>query len=370
MLLTSTLLLSTFIVLKTSQSPHGFTRPLRGWNSWGIQATPGTTPSYPSDLGRLINQQCSVLANDADLRHAGYTLCSLDGGWYYTSLTDKYGRVTYNESLFDMPRLGRYLHSQGLKFGLYAQPGIPCEARDKTIFNTNDTCIPDDLSRSAVAFHRTIENSGRRIELDVSSNVYRSEPYWGTWGSSAESIRVDTDINNYGGNTFVNMREVQRTIENYRQFANLQVRDIKSGLGSGSVTLRGNLDTLLVGNLANVTGVTDTQRITLMIYWMSSSSNHLLGLDMTNLDDLGRYLISSPGSIAAADFCAEYPMQPRNPGSGGNEARQLQAWVSGPNEKGEAYVLFSNLGPDLGKGGFVGVGAGRQNVSVSLGDLD
>jgi alpha-galactosidase len=37
-------------------------------------------------------------------------------------------------------------------------------------------------------------------------------------------------------------------------------------------------------------------------------------------------------------------MQPRNPVMGSNQAAQLQAWITGPNEHGKAYVLLTDLG--------------------------
>lgn len=99
-----------------------------------------------------------------------------------------------------------------------------------------------------------IEKSGRKIQLDVSSDVRRSQPYWGIWNYNADSIRVDTDINAYCSDVFVNMQQVQRTVEDYRQFVSLQVVDAQN---DNPVTLRGNLDNLFVGNHANITGVTD-----------------------------------------------------------------------------------------------------------------
>jgi hypothetical protein len=45
----------------------------------------------------------------------------------------------------------------------------------------------------------------------------------GICDSNADSIRVDTDNNTYGSDVFVNMRHVQRTVGDYRQFVNLQV---------------------------------------------------------------------------------------------------------------------------------------------------
>lgn len=54
---------------------------------------------------------------------------------------------------------------------------------------------------------------------------------------------------------------------------------------------------------------------------------------------------------------------------GQQPGRELQAWIAGPNEHGEAYMLLTNLGPNLGDGGYVTVGGGEQKVSVTLADL-
>ncbi|OAA55647.1 alpha-galactosidase [Cordyceps fumosorosea ARSEF 2679] len=74
--------------------------------------------------------------------------------------------------------------------------------------------------------------------------------------------------------------------------------------------------------------------------------------------------------MAAAEFAATYPMSPRNPGSGGQEARQLQAWIGGPEPGGgRALVVLANYGPDEGQGGFGSAMRGRQRVAASWEDL-
>lgn len=70
-----------------------------------------------------------------------------------------------------------------------------------------------------------------------------------------------------------------------------------------------------------------------------------------------------------AAFTARWPMQPRNPGGGGNEARQLQAWIAGPGEGGVAVVVLVNYGAGGGEGGFGTGSGGVRFVSISFGDL-
>jgi alpha-galactosidase len=224
------------VPVKTGKSANGFYTAPRGWNSWGIQINPRTTPSAPLAIAPLTNQtfvisQCNILAN-ATFVAAGFTLCSLDGGWY-SSVTDTYGRLTYNTTRYDIPTLSTYLHSKGLQLGLYNMPNLPCETADKNIYGTTikvgttfngiqdihglcyfnysnpntqlyydtlidlwaswgvdmlkldyltpgssvgDYGVPADTSGAAVAYHNAIINNGRQIRLDLSSNVCRNDP--------------------------------------------------------------------------------------------------------------------------------------------------------------------------------------------------
>lgn len=412
-------------VIKTTKSPQGFAAAPRGWNSWAIQANPRTTPSYPSAIYPYVNQsfileQCTVLSGSAFVA-AGYDLCSIDDYWD-SSNSDDYGRITYNATLFDMPDLAETLHGMGLKLGVYARPSAPCDAANKTIYGTEilvgstfisdlidergncyfdysnpDTQIwhntlidlwaswgvdmvkldyltpgsavgtrpvPDNTSASAIAYHEAIVKNGRQIRLDLSSNVCRNEPYLDIWESSADSFRIAQDINASGSTKFLgSIWKVQGTIEQYRQYVDLLVA------AEETMTLHPDFDNMFVGNPESIVGVTDAQRITIASHWIGASANLIIGSDMTNLDDLGLQLTTSQASIDAAQFCGSYPMQPRNPGTGSNQAMQLQAWIAGPDDNGQAYVLLTNLGVNQGKGGYVTAGSGLQNVSITLSDL-
>jgi alpha-galactosidase len=406
-------------VVQTAPTANNFTSAARGWNSWGIQADPGTTPSFKSFNQEFILSQCSVLAEPAFVA-AGYELCSLDSGWSDPEMTDEYGRIMYRLPQFNLSELGAQLHTMGLKLGAYTLPGFPCSGLDKPIKGTNirlrdvwngnvlgfgfcdfDFGIPGvqeyhdsvielwtswgvdmikldymtpgspknnghlmkDNSGAAIAYHNAIRNSGHQLRLDLSWKLCRADPWMDVWASTAESMRMDQDIDSYNGKTFTGLAEVQRTINNYRQFIALQAARNKP------MTIHPDLDNLFVGNAEQVTGLSDSQRITMTSLWIGASANLLLGSDLTNLDNLGRKLITSPDSVKVADFCAKYPMQPRNPGTGGHEARQLQAWISGPSDVGEAVVTLTNLGANRGNAGYKTKWNGVQDVKITLRDL-
>jgi alpha-galactosidase len=410
---------TTLNVLQTNLTANNFTTAAAGWNSWGIQADPGTTPNFTTFNQEFVLSQCTVLA-ESDFRAAGYDLCSLDSGWSDPTVTDEYGRIMYRSPQFNLSTLGSQLHGMGLKMGVYTLPGFPCSGLDKTIKETdiklrevwngnilgfgfcdfnfersgvqeyhdsvidlwtswgvdmikldymtpgspkNNGHLVKDNSGAAVAYHNAIKNSGHQMRLDLSWKLCRTDEFMNIWASNAESMRIDQDLDSYNGKTFTNLASVQRTIENYRQFIALQAARNKP------VSIHPDMDNLYVGNPEQVTGLSDSQRVTLMSLWIGASANLLLGSDLTNLDALGRRLITSPESVKTAEFCSRFPMQPRNPGTGANAARQLQAWISGPSDEGEAVVLLTNLGANEGRAGFRTRWKGVQKVEISLEDL-
>ena len=259
------------------KTANGFTTSGRGWNSWGIEATPGYVPSYSVFNQSFVIEQCSVMAQPA-FKVMGYEVCSLDAGWS-TNVVDDYGRILYN-SAFDLPELGTYLHDNGLKMGVYIIPGVPCEAANYTVYGTdymigdlfngnidglaycdwdyskpgvqewhnslidlwvswgvdmikldfvtpgspwNGANLVSNNSGAVIAYHNAIMNSGQQIRLDLSWKLCRNDTYYDIWKANAESMRIDQDIDNYGAMTMVNWQVVQRTIDNYRQYIALQV---------------------------------------------------------------------------------------------------------------------------------------------------
>jgi alpha-galactosidase len=90
--------------------------------------------------------------------------------------------------------------------------------------------LPADDSGAAIAYHKAIENAGVRMRLDISWKLGRSEPFWGIWRGTSDSLRVDQDINNSGEDTFVAYSTVLRTLDFYRGFINEQTVPERNGL--------------------------------------------------------------------------------------------------------------------------------------------
>lgn len=121
-------------VINYGNTSNGFNSPVRGWTSFGMQVHSATiNPLFQFNQSNII-QQCDVLNTTLD---DIYTYCNLDSGWM--GKTDEFGRITYNESIFDIPKLATHLHSRGLLLGVYVVPGALRADADKTIQGTNTT---------------------------------------------------------------------------------------------------------------------------------------------------------------------------------------------------------------------------------------
>lgn len=258
-----------------------------------------------------------------------------------------------------MPKKKRFFYANVSTRGVdfvkldFVTPGSP----------DNGQSLPTDQSGTVIAWHNAIKNNGSQIRLDISWKLDRTQKYFDIWNSNADSMRTDQDLNNSGSSTLVSWGTVQRAIENYRQWiiAGLQFFD--------ELNVYPDLDNLLSGNPESISGLSNGQRTTVFTHWLGAGANLILGNDMTTLDDFGKSLLTNTQALQVADFTAQFPMQPRNPGSGGQNAVQLQAWIAGPSPSGEAVVVLTNLGPDNGQGGFNTQTSGVQTVTATWSDL-
>lgn len=203
------------------------------------------------------------------------------------------------------------------------------------------------------------------MRLDISWKLERNSTYYDIWRANADAMRTDQDINNSGKTIFVAWATIQRAIDNYRQY----IVETSVSDPTQLISIYPDMDNLFVANPANVSGVTDAERTTIMSHWIGAAANFIVGSDLTNIDSHGMKLLTDPLVMEMADFAAMYPMQPRNPETGGTDSMQLAAWIGGPSRNGTALVILANYGPDEGQGGFNTSYVGVQNVSITLDDL-
>lgn len=86
--------------------------PPMGWNSWNHFAEKVTDADVRSAADAMVS---------SGMRGAGYVYVNLDDTW--EGERDSAGNIHPNSKFPDMKALADYIHSRGLKFGIYSSPG-------------------------------------------------------------------------------------------------------------------------------------------------------------------------------------------------------------------------------------------------------
>jgi hypothetical protein len=90
--------------------------PPMGWNSWNCWGLSVSEEHVKSSVDAYISK---------GLIDHGWTYINIDDGWELTheDFTSTEKRMLTNDKFPDMKRLSDYIHSKGLKFGIYSSPG-------------------------------------------------------------------------------------------------------------------------------------------------------------------------------------------------------------------------------------------------------
>jgi alpha-galactosidase len=94
-------------------SDNGLARtPPMGWNSWNHFAGQIDDPTVRSIADAMVS---------SGMKKAGYIYVNIDDTW--EGARDTAGNITTNRKFPDMKALTDYVHSKGLKIGIYSSPG-------------------------------------------------------------------------------------------------------------------------------------------------------------------------------------------------------------------------------------------------------
>ena len=99
-------------LLAQSPDPTLAATPPMGWNSWNYFAERVTEADVRAAADALVA---------SGMRDAGYVYVNIDDTWQ--GKRDKEGVLQPNEKFPDMKALADYVHSRGLKLGIYSSPG-------------------------------------------------------------------------------------------------------------------------------------------------------------------------------------------------------------------------------------------------------
>jgi alpha-galactosidase len=172
--------------------------PPMGWNSWNFFAGKVTDKDIRDTADLLVS---------TGMRDAGYVYVNIDDTW--EGKRDAQGRIQSNEKFPDMKALADYVHSKGLKLGIYSGPGPQTCADWGIDYLKYDLCsyggimrqqAPNDpvaqnkLMREAYEkMHQAILKTGRPMVYSLCQ--YGDDSVW-DWGPSvgANLWRTTGDI--------------------------------------------------------------------------------------------------------------------------------------------------------------------------------
>ena len=304
--------------------------PAMGWSSWSFLRYDPTAANIEAQAKALVS---------SGLHADGYDYVNLDDFWYdcpggQGPDVDSNGRWVTNASTFPpsgstngIEVVANYVHSLGLKFGLYVTPGISDQAvADKspiagTSYTANEIADGDsennyncggmqgiDFSKPGAqafinswadefaswgvdylkldgvgpsdtadvqAWSTALNQSGRPILLELSNSLSISDGT--TWSSLANSWRTGGDVECYCGSNGSSypLTDWNNVSARFDAAASWQPY-----AGNGGWN---DYDSTEVGNGSN-DGLTAPERQTQLSLWSLASAPLLLGVDLTNLD--------------------------------------------------------------------------------------
>jgi alpha-galactosidase len=343
--------------------------PLMGWSSWS------TIRNNPSESA--IKAQAQAMASK--LKSYGYSYINQDDFWYLNPSTtvDQYGRWAVDTGRFPdgIAATASYVHSLGLKFGLYLTPGIPVAAvrqntqiegtsyhaadiadtsRFETNYNFGNSVMyyinynkpgaqafinswADELASWGVDFLKmdgvgdwdisdiqawstALRQSGRSIYFSLSNNLDVNNV--SIWQQNTNGWRIDGDVECYCS-----------TLVTWNSFST-RFNDAPRWVGDGGPGGWNDLDSLDVGN-GSKDGLSNDERQTYMTLWAIESAPLSMGDDLTSLDSYGLSLLTNTEVIAVDQ--AGHQAHPIS------QASSQQVWFAN-NGDGSYTVALFNLG--------------------------
>ncbi|MGC2368217.1 MAG: glycoside hydrolase family 27 protein, partial [Candidatus Sulfotelmatobacter sp.] len=324
--------------------------PVLGWSSWSFLRKNPTAA--------LVKAQALALQNSG-LQKIGYQYVNLDDFWYQCPgpqgpNVDPYGRWITDSSKFPpqgdtdgIKVMADYIHSLGMRFGIYVTPGISRQAvsRNTPIKDTSYTAaqiaepsvkennynckgmvrinydkpgaqeytnswadmlaawgvdyikidgMKDDNAADVKAWSDAIRPSGRPMILDVTQGELTTAiaptvmKYANQWefAPDVECYHCEKHHSSYPLTSWADVAKRFNYVAEWQPYA-----------GPGAFN---DYDSIEVGNGSN-DGLTPVERQTQISLWALAASPFILGIDLTHLDptDLQKYLENS--AVLAVD---------------------------------------------------------------------
>ncbi len=269
--------------------------PPMGWNSWNVWGTSVDDSKVRAAADKIV---------ELGLAAHGFQYVNIDDAWEGSRGSD--GRIRTNEKFPDMHALADYVHSKGLKLGIYSSPGPKTcagyegsyqhEKQDAQTYAEwgvdylkYDWCsyggikpqpTAQELRDPYALMHAALAESQRDVLFSLCQ--YGMGEVW-KWGAQV------------GGNAWRTTGDITDTWSSM------------SSIGFGQAELHpfagpghwNDPDMLVVGQLGwgpkvRPTNLTKAEQVTHITLWSMLASPLLIGCDLTQMDDFTLALLMNP----------------------------------------------------------------------------
>jgi alpha-galactosidase len=280
--------------------------PPMGWNSWNV---------FGASIDDHKIRRMADLMVELGLVNYGYSYINIDDGWQGVR-GGKYNAIMPNEKFPDMKGLVDYVHSKGLKIGIYSSPwvqtfagyiGGSADSREGKVINSsrrhgeysfakNDVkqwaewgfdYIKYDWVTNDIAHTAELTYLLRRSGRDILYSISNAAPFGlaEDWSNLTNAWRTTGDIHD----SWCSMTTIGFLQNKWQPYA-------KPGSWNDP-------DMLIVGKLGwgkeiHSTNLSPDEQYTHITLWSILAAPLLIGCDMEQMDDFTRSILSNKEIIA------------------------------------------------------------------------
>lgn len=273
-------------------------KPPMGWNTWN---------TFGHDINETLVKESTDAFVELGLPKAGYEYVVIDDCWSERTRDPETDRLVASHEKFPsgMKAIGDYVHSKGLKFGMYSCDGVrTCtdypgsfdhEFLDAETFASwgvdflkYDNCFKPRTADGELLYHRmgvALENCGRDILFSACN-----------WGSDD----VWTWIRSTGAHMYRSTGDINDTFQSYYDIANSQ----RNKFGYSAANCYNDVDMLTIGMYGNGLvghgrgGCNDPEYRQQFVLWCMYGAPLMLGCDIRKINDESLKLVTNPALIA------------------------------------------------------------------------
>lgn len=316
--------------------------PPMGWNSWNCWGL--------SVSDKKVRQSADAMVSSGLIDH-GWSYINIDDGW--ENIHDKNGNILPNAKFPNMPALCTYVHSLGLKIGIYSSPGpktcggyegsYTFEAKDAMNYANwgidylkYDWCsysniAPDPTPEQLKKPYKEMKHALRKANRDIHFSLcqYGMGDVW-TWGAEVD------------GNSWRTTGDIEDTWESLSSIGFSQGK-----CSPWSAPGRWNDPDMLIvgwvgwGPALHYTRLTPSEQYTHITLWSLLAAPMLIGCDLGQLDRFTMSLLTNDEVLAInQDPLGKQAIQIR-------ATEEYEIWARDLENGSKAVGLFNKTDKDL-----------------------